>query len=158
LVDDAAAAAIAWCMTEACFNANRAENEETTDPTRNQAMEMLEALRRAIRINRYGAVVALSLLCNALEGILADFDEEEETEEEERFGAIEESICEATVAGIIKRQGGFREKDILGRPHYLRRGTWNEEHKVVEIITKEADEYGYRDGCAVDIVTRRIVG
>lgn len=64
----------------------------------------------------------------------------------------------ATAAGIIRRKGGYRERDLLNHPHTIKRGTWTTEHKVVEIIATTPDPDGYRPGCAVDIVTRSIVG
>ena len=60
---------------------------------------------------------------------------------------------------IIIRRGGYRERDLLTHPHTVTRGeTWNEAHKVVEILATTPDPDGHRPGCAVDIVTRSIVG
>ena len=65
----------------------------------------------------------------------------------------------ATVAGIIRWHGGYRERDLLKRPHDMTRGeTWNAEHMVVYVTETTPDPDGYRAGCAVDIVTRSIVG
>ena len=65
----------------------------------------------------------------------------------------------ASVRAIIRLHGGYRERDILNHPHTVERGeTWNEAHKVVEILATTPDSDGYRPGCAVDIVTRSIVG
>ena len=65
----------------------------------------------------------------------------------------------ATVAGIIRRQGGYRERDLLKRPHDMTHGeTWNAAHKVVYVTEATPGPDGYRAGCAVDIVTRAIVG
>ena len=65
----------------------------------------------------------------------------------------------ATVAGIIRRQGGYRERIILLAPHTMTHGeTWNAEHKVVNVLESKPGPDGYRAGCAVDIVTRSIVG
>lgn len=65
----------------------------------------------------------------------------------------------ATVNRIISAQGGYREKHLLMIPHEYQRGeTWNEEHKVVYVLNKARELDGYRPGCAVDIVTRAIVG
>ena len=75
------------------------------------------------------------------------------------FTPAEAAMHTATVRGIIRRQGGYRERDILNHPHTVERGeTWNEAHKVVEILATTPDPDGYRPGCAVDIVTRSIVG
>ena len=87
--------------------------------------------------------------------------EEEEEEETMRitFTPAEAAMHTATVRGIIRRQGGYRERDIINHPHTVERGeTWNEAHKVVEILATTPDPDGYRPGCAVDIVTRAIVG
>ena len=70
----------------------------------------------------------------------------------------EAAIHAATVAGIIRRNGGYRERDLLNHPHTIERGTWTTEHKVVEILATTPDPDGYRPGCAVDLVTRSIVG
>ena len=65
----------------------------------------------------------------------------------------------ATVAGIIRRQGGYRERDLLKHPHTMTHGeTWNAAHKVVNVLEINPDPDGYRAECAVDIVTRSIVG
>lgn len=74
------------------------------------------------------------------------------------FEPAEAAIHAATVAGIIRRKGGYRERDILNHPHTIERGTWTTDHKVVEILATTPDPDGYRAGCAVDIVTRSIVG
>ena len=91
-----------------------------------------------------------------------DTDTEEEEEEEtmcNTFTPAETAMHAATVRGIIRRQGGYRERDILNHPHTVERGeTWNEAHKVVEIISTTPEPDGYRPGFAVDIVTRAIVG
>jgi hypothetical protein len=60
---------------------------------------------------------------------------------------------------IINTQGGYREKHLLKIPHEYQRGeTWNKNHKVVYVLNKARDLDGYRAGCAVDIVTKSIVG
>jgi hypothetical protein len=93
---------------------------------------------------------------------VTDTDTEEKEEEEtmrNTFTPAEAAMHAATVRGIIRRKGGYRERDILSHPHTVERGeTWNESHKIVEILATEADPDGYRPGCAVDIVTRAIVG
>lgn len=60
---------------------------------------------------------------------------------------------------VIVRQAGYREKEILRNGVFVARSeTWNDEHKVVKILSLQADEDGHRDGFQVDIVTRRICG
>lgn len=64
-------------------------------------------------------------------------------------------VCE----GVIARQAGYREKDIVWNGAFAAKSeTWNDEHKVVNILSLQADEDGHRDGFQVDIVTRRICG
>ena len=74
------------------------------------------------------------------------------------FTPAEAATHAATAAGIIRRKGGYRERDLLNHPHTIERGTWTTEHKVVEILSTIPGPDGYRAGCAVDIVTRSIVG
>ena len=64
-------------------------------------------------------------------------------------------ICEK----VIERQAGHREKEILRNGVFAAKSeTWNDEHKVVNILSLQADEDGHRDGFQVDIMTRRICG
>ena len=84
--------------------------------------------------------------------------EEDNTMSATAFTPAEAAMHEATARGIIRRKGGYRERDILNHPHTIERGTWTTEHKVVEILETTPDPDGYRAGCAVDIVTRSIVG
>lgn len=78
------------------------------------------------------------------------------TEEGETVATATES---ATVVGIIRRQGGYRERSLLTRPHeMIHSETWNDDHKVINVLDVIPDPDGYRAGCAVDIVTRSIVG
>lgn len=64
-------------------------------------------------------------------------------------------VCEE----VIARQAGHREKEILQNGVFVSKSeTWNDEHKVVNILSLQADEDGHRDGFQVDIVTRRICG
>ena len=74
------------------------------------------------------------------------------------FTPAEAAMHAATARGIIRRKGGYRERDIINHPHTVERGTWTTEHKVVEILSTTPDPDGYRARCAVDIVTRSIVG
>lgn len=63
------------------------------------------------------------------------------------------------VRKVVRRDGGYREKYIMRWPHIVRRsGTWNAEHKVVRVLSVDTQPDGHRDGFAVDIVTRSIVG
>ena len=63
------------------------------------------------------------------------------------------------VDSIIEYKGGYREKALLGvAREYVKGETWNKEHRIVNVIATEPNEYGHHDGCAVDILTYRIVG
>jgi hypothetical protein len=60
---------------------------------------------------------------------------------------------------IVKLQGGFRENDILSKPHKIERSeTWNTEHKVLNVVETEPQHDGHRNSFAVDLVTRIICG
>ncbi len=53
---------------------------------------------------------------------------------------------------------GYREREIYNADHVLRRGTWNHEHKVIHVISKQGDYDGYHASFSVDLVTGRICG
>lgn len=60
---------------------------------------------------------------------------------------------------IVYKQGGFREKEILSNPHTIERDeTWNDQHKVLNVLEAEPQSDGYRNGFAVDLVTMSICG
>lgn len=60
---------------------------------------------------------------------------------------------------IVYAQGGFREKDILSNPHLIEKSeTWNDEHKVLNVLSSEPDIDGYRAGFQIDLVTMSICG
>lgn len=61
------------------------------------------------------------------------------------------------IKNIVKKSGGFREKDILKNPYIIRKAeTWNGSHKVLNIIEKNALDH--KNGFSVDLVTRKICG
>lgn len=65
----------------------------------------------------------------------------------------------AAMKDIVKTQGGYREKEILANPHTIERGeTWNEYHKVLNVTETNPQPDGYRNGFAVDLVTKSICG
>lgn len=76
--------------------------------------------------------------------------------------SIDNRISENDVARIrrfVKSFGGEREKQILREsPLFLSSETWNDEHKVVRVISDESDFGGHRDSFEFDIVTNRICG
>ena len=86
----------------------------------------------------------------------------ETTDTEEEEGETETPATPGEmlkVRNIIMGRGGYRERVLLKAPHTMTHGeTWNEAHKVVEIVATTPDPDGYRPGCAVGIVTRAIVG
>lgn len=66
---------------------------------------------------------------------------------------------EGIISVIIRCKGGYREREIWKKPHTMERSeTWNNLHKVVNILTAEPEEDGYFPGFAVDLVTRSICG
>lgn len=63
------------------------------------------------------------------------------------------------VKDITDKIGSFREKEIFRNPHYLIQGhTWNNEHKVVSVISTDCEPDGHADNYDVDIVTHTICG
>lgn len=63
------------------------------------------------------------------------------------------------IAKIVDCFGGFREREILKNPHAIEKsGTWNNEHKVLNVCELVPDTDGYRNGFQVDIVTMSICG
>lgn len=68
-------------------------------------------------------------------------------------------MYESTVKAIVRKHGGFREKEILSNPHIIERDeTWNDQHKVLNVLEAEPQTDGYRNGFAVDLVTMSICG
>lgn len=63
------------------------------------------------------------------------------------------------IKGIVNRLGGVREKVVIeSNPAFLKSETWNDDHKVVKVISSSSDEYGYRRTFDFDLVTNRICG
>lgn len=68
-------------------------------------------------------------------------------------------MYESTIKAIVRKHGGFREKNILSNPHSIEKSeTWNNEHKVLNVLETEPQTDGYRNGFAVDLVTMSICG
>ena len=66
---------------------------------------------------------------------------------------------ENIVKMIVKKYGSYREKEIMSHSHTIERaGTWNAEHKVLNVLDAVPDSDGYRPGFQVDIVTMSICG
>ena len=61
------------------------------------------------------------------------------------------------IKSIVKKCGGFREKDIIKKPYIIIKAkTWNNDHKVLNIIEKNALDH--KNSFSVDLVTRKICG
>lgn len=68
-------------------------------------------------------------------------------------------IYDNVIKSIVKKSGGFREKDIMKNPYIIRKTeTWNNGHKVLNIIEKVASQDGHKNGFSVDLVTMKICG
>lgn len=63
-----------------------------------------------------------------------------------------------TIENIVNKKGGYREKEVLKNNYTVERGTWNKDHKVLEVVSEVEEEDGYRSGFAVDLVTCDICG
>lgn len=63
------------------------------------------------------------------------------------------------VRRITDTKGAWREKNILANAHHLEPAeTWNNEHKVIHVISDMKDPTGHADSYSVDLVTRKICG
>lgn len=68
-------------------------------------------------------------------------------------------MYESIVKDIVCKYGGFREKNILSNPHLIEKAeTWNDEHKVLNVLSNKPDIDGYRAGFQIDLVTKSICG
>ena len=66
-----------------------------------------------------------------------------------------EYICKE----VIAKKGSALEKEVIRNGAFMAKGsTWNDEHKVIEILSTKADPDGYFPGFQIDIVTRSICG
>jgi hypothetical protein len=62
------------------------------------------------------------------------------------------------VKNIVKKCGGFREKDIMRNPYIIKKTeTWNNSNKVLDIIEKNSRD-DHHNGFSVDLVTMKICG
>lgn len=62
------------------------------------------------------------------------------------------------IKNIVKKCGGYREKDIMKNPYIIRKTeTWNNDHKVLNIIEKFTRDY-HNNGFSVDLVMMKICG
>ena len=68
-------------------------------------------------------------------------------------------MYESTVKAIVHKHGGFREKNILSNPHLIEKSeTWNNEHKVLNVLSNKPDIDGYKNGFQIDLITKSICG
>lgn len=69
------------------------------------------------------------------------------------------TVYASKIREIVRKCGGYREKEIMANSHEITRGeTWNNEHKVIYVTEKAVQEDGYSNGFAVDLVTGSICG
>ena len=62
------------------------------------------------------------------------------------------------VRNIVKKCGGYREKDIIKKTYIIKKSeTWNNDHKVLNIIEKLESDY-HNNSFSVDLVTMKICG
>lgn len=67
-------------------------------------------------------------------------------------------MYENIIRNIVKKCGGFREKDIINNPYIIRKTeTWNNSHKVLNIIETNTHD-NHNNSFSVDLVTMRICG
>lgn len=71
-------------------------------------------------------------------------------------------LWEKEVRKIVAKKGEFREHYVLeglnGKFTIEQSETWNDEHKVLNVLSGEENPDGYRSGFAVDLVTKSICG
>lgn len=66
-------------------------------------------------------------------------------------------IYDNIIKNIVKKSGGFREKYIIEKQYIIiKTETWNNDHKVLNIIEKNA--FDHKNSFSVDLVTRKICG
>ena len=67
------------------------------------------------------------------------------------------SMYDNIIKNIVKKYGGFREKDIMKNPYIIMKAeTWKNSNKVINIIEKNTLDH--KNGFSVDLVTRKICG
>lgn len=75
---------------------------------------------------------------------------------------IDYKVPECYASRIIRRiasHGGAREKEVIrSHPLFLSTETWNDEHKVVNVISGHPETDGYRSSFEFDLVTEKICG
>ena len=73
---------------------------------------------------------------------------------------LNKNELEKAVRNIVRREGACRERTVMRVAHDIEPDpdTWNDQHKLVNVLARTADEDGYRPGFAVDLVTGSICG
>lgn len=62
------------------------------------------------------------------------------------------------IKSIVKKCGGYREKDIIENPYIIRKTeAWDNDHKVLNIIEKNSSD-NHNNGFSIDLVTMEICG
>lgn len=68
------------------------------------------------------------------------------------------ALYDNIIKNIVKKCGGYREKDIMKSSYIIRKTeTWNSNNKVLNIIKKNSSDDHY-NGFSVDLVTKKICG
>lgn len=62
------------------------------------------------------------------------------------------------IKNIVLKHGGYREKEIVKNAMIEKTDTWNDEHKVLNILSVNMESDGYLPGFQVDLVTKSICG
>lgn len=63
------------------------------------------------------------------------------------------------IARAVSSKGGVREKTVLhSNPLFLSTETWNDEHKVIRVVSGKSEEDGHRDTFEFDFVSSMICG
>ena len=59
---------------------------------------------------------------------------------------------------VVNKYGGYREKEVIKSAIIEKGDTWNDDHKVVNVLCTNIESDGYMSGFAVDLVTKSICG
>ena len=145
--------------TQAAKGTDEKKEAETMTTTEREALERINARQNAANhfTNIGPADIAAELAAMEAEQAAPAPDPDAVTDEEEEATPATPGDM-LKVRNIIMSKGGYRERHLLTNPHTATRSTWTTDHKVIEILEATPGPDGYRAGCAVDIVTRSIVG
>lgn len=62
------------------------------------------------------------------------------------------------IESFIENNGGYREKEVIKNCYYVKSDCWNNEHKVIDVISNITDNEGYSYSFSIDMVTMKICG